>query len=587
METRPVKRRLAAILVADVVGYSKLMGADQSGTLEALRQLRGELFDPIVGGHRGNVVKRMGDGWIVEFPSISDAVACAIAIQLGLEGHEIINLRIGIHTGEVVFEADDVFGEGVNVAARLEALAEPGQVLISDTARNSLDGKTVEQFAGGESHELKNIDRPVSVWHWPVTGEPDTLPDVLPDALNAAQELALPEKPSVAVLPFDNMSGDPDQEYFADGMTEDLITDLSKISGLFVVARNSSMVFKGKAVDIREAATRLGVRYVLEGSVRKSGSRVRINVQLIDALSGGHLWAERYDGSVEDVFELQDDVGAKVVSALSVRLTGDEDDRLNRVHTHNLDAYQLYVRAKATPYPPIPDRINAARGMFESVIEMDPQFAGGYAGVSWMLSVGALFGHVDVDEMATRSSQLARKAVELDDSFGWSHIALSLALLLQKQHKEAILAVDKAVACQPNEADAHAFRGLILAFDGRPELGIDPINLALRLNPQFINGPYLNIRGAIMVFAEDHSGAVRSYEENVNLRGPVGPPVLAWTAASYWALGKPTEAKRLVDQLKQLFPAFRLTGWNFFTFTRSPKVRQRIHDLMLAAGVPE
>lgn len=579
MGPRRLNRRLAAILAADIVGYSRLMGEDQSGTLDALRQLRGELFEPVVGAHRGNVVKRMGDGWIVEFPSISDAVACAIAIQQGLTGHKIIKLRMGIHTGEVVFEADDVFGDGVNIAARLEALAEPGQVLISDMARNSLDGKTVEQFGGGQSHNLKNIDRPVAIWTWP-SSKKFTAPTPAP-------ELALPERPSIAVLPFDNMSQDPEQEHFADGMTEDLITDLSKISGLFVVARNSSMVFKGQAVDVREAAVRLGVRYILEGSVRKAGSRVRINVQLIDAISGGHMWAERYDGSIEDVFELQDDVGANVVSALSIHLSSDEDDRLSRVHTQNLDAYELYVQAKATPYPPMPDRIKAASDMFQRVIEMDPKFAGGYAGLSWTISIAAMFGHLDIEEMAKRASGLAHKAVELDDSFGWSHVALSLANLLQMKHSAAIAAVDKAIECQPNDADAHAYRGIILAFDGRPEMGIEPIETAIRLNPQFINGPYLNIRGAILMFANDYSGSVRSFEENFNRQGPVGSPLLAWTAAAYRENGNQSQSQKIKDQLTQNFPEFRLNGWNFLKLTRLPDVRQRIHDQMVSAGVPE
>ncbi|MCK5275803.1 MAG: tetratricopeptide repeat protein, partial [Alphaproteobacteria bacterium] len=392
---------------------------------------------------------------------------------------------------------------------------------------------------------------------------------------------------SIAVLPFENLSGDPEQEYFADGMTEDLITDLSKISGLFVVARNSSFVFKGQSVDIREAALRLGVRYVLEGSVRKAGSRVRINVQLIDGLSGGHLWAERYDGTIENVFELQDGVAAEVISALSVRLKGDENERLQHVHTHNLGAYELYVRAKATPYPPLPERINAAREMFEQVIELDPDFAGGYAGLSWMLGFSAIWGHADSAETVTRSMALARKAVELDDSFGWSHVALGQTLMLQGQHEDAIAAVDEAVARQPNDADAHAYRGLLLAMSGRPELGVEPLDLAIRLNPQFVNGPYLNMRGIIKALAQDYDGAVQSLEENAARHGPVGPPALVWLATAYWALGRQDEAGRELARLAARFPAFRLGNWNFFNLIQSPEDRRRIHDLMVDAGVPE
>jgi TolB-like protein len=397
----------------------------------------------------------------------------------------------------------------------------------------------------------------------------------------------MPDRPSIAVLPFDNMSGDPEQEYFADGMTEDLITDLSKVSGLFVVARNSSFTFKGQPADIHEVARRLGVRYVVEGSVRKAGSRVRINVQLIDALSGGHLWAERYDGTVENVFELQDDVGAKVVSALSVRLRDDEGTRLQRIHTHNLDAYELFVRAKATPYPPVPDRIEAAREMFERVIEMDPDFAGGHAGVSWMLAWNAIFGHFDIGEMADRALELARTAIEADDSFGWSYVALGLALLLQGRHDDAIAAVDKAITRQPNDADAYASRGLILAFSGQPELGVQPVEQALRLNPQFVNGPYLNIRAVIMAMAGDYAGSVASFEENVARGGPIGPPVLAWAGLAYWSLARTSDAERIGALLANRFPAFRLTNWNFLKLVRSSEESVRFHDRMRSAGVPE
>jgi Tfp pilus assembly protein PilF len=356
---------------------------------------------------------------------------------------------------------------------------------------------------------------------------------------------------------------------------------------MFVVARNSSFAFKGRPINIREAARRLGVRYVLEGSVRKAGSRVRINVQLIDARSGGHLWAERYDGTVENVFELQDDVGAKVVSALRIRLRGDESARLQRVHTRNLDAYELYVRAKSTPYPPIPERIDAAREMFEQVIDLDPDFAGGYAGTSWMLSFGATWGNVDVGETAERALSLAHKAVEVDDTFGWSYMALALALQLRGKHEEAIAAADEAVARQPNDADAHAYRGIILALAGHPKLGFEPIERAIRLNPQFINSPNLNLRCGIMLLAQDYDDAVRSYEENVARHGPLGPPVLSWAAAAYWALGKRDDAKRAAAQLTTRFPEFRLNTWNFFKLLQSPEDRRRLHDLMGDAGLPE
>jgi adenylate cyclase len=591
--TEGVQRRLAAIVAADVVGYSRLMGADETGTLAALRSHRSELIDPLIHRHGGRIVKTMGDGLLLEFPSVVAAVEFAIAAQTGLaERNEsmpddrAIRLRIGVHIGDIIIEGDDIFGNGVNIAARVEPLADPDGISLSDDAYRQVRDRLDIAWEDGGEYEVKNIARPLQVWHWVPDGGRSAGSRPAP-ANNQPPPLALPDKPSIAVLPFDNMSGDPEQEYFADGMTEDLITDLSKISGLFVVARNSSFVFKGQAMDVRDVARRLGVRYVLEGSVRKAGSRVRINVQLIDAVSGGHVWAERVDGSIEDVFELQDDVGAKVVSALSVRLQGDEGERLQQVHTHNIAAYELYVRAKATPYPPIPERIEAAGRLFEQVIEMDPDFAGGYAGAASMLGFGALFGHFDVSETASRAVALARRGIELDDSFGWSYVALGLALLLQGKHDEAIAAVDEAVARQPNDADAHAYRGLMLGLSGNPQLGLEPLEHAIRLNPQFFNGPYLNMRGVVMAMARDYEGAVQSFEENIARHGPVGPPVLVWCSTAYHMLGRPEDAGHKLQLLESRFPAFRLESWNFLKLVRSPEDRSRFLDLMRAAGVPD
>ncbi|MBT5894554.1 MAG: adenylate cyclase, partial [Rhodospirillaceae bacterium] len=301
-------RKLAAILAVDVVGYSRLMGEDQARTLDALRQLRRELFEPVVEEFRGNVVKRMGDGWIVEFASVSDAVDCAIRFQEGLAGHDIIRLRAGIHIGEVVFEDEDVFGEGVNVAARLEELAEPGEVLISDTVQNSLDKRSAQDFSGGDSHQLNNIERSVDVWRWSSAGAQQA-------TLTESEAPVLTDKPSIAVLPFDNMSGDPEQEYFADGITEDIITELSRFREFLVIARNSTFVYKGEAKDLSTVARELNARYIVEGSVRKAGNRVRVTAQLIEGATNTHLWADRFDGVLADIFALQDEITVAIVSA--------------------------------------------------------------------------------------------------------------------------------------------------------------------------------------------------------------------------------------------------------------------------------
>ena len=395
------------------------------------------------------------------------------------------------------------------------------------------------------------------------------------------------EKPSIAVLPFDNLSGDPDQEAFADGMTEDLITDLSKVSGLFVVARNSSSVYKGQLVDIREAAAALGVRYVLEGSVRKSGERVRINAQLIDAATGGHLWADRYDGTIHDVFELQDEVGAEVVSALSVQLTAGEEESLRTVHTQNLDAYELFVRARATPYPPVPDRINAAREMFEQVIVMDPDFAGGYAGVANMLSFGTVFAHGLDLAVVEKAEAMARKAIDLDPTLGWSYTSLGFSLLLQGNLEDGIEAAREAIRRQPGDADAHAFLGMFLGMSGELAEGAVCIERAIQLNPQFVNGPYLNLLGHVNAYGGDYEAARDALELNLARKGPNGPPAQVSLAVAYQGLGQTEKAREIVAELMKDTPNFRLADWNLLTVVKPPAAREKVVQLLVAAGVPE
>ena len=579
------QRRLAAIVAVDVVAYSRMMEADETGTLNILRGHRSELIDPLIHKHDGRIVKTLGDGLLLEFSSVVTAVEFALAMQHGMTGRNsdaqettAMRFRIGVHVGDIIIEGDDIFGDGVNVASRIEGLAETGGICLSDDAHRQIRDRLDASWRDGREQQVKNISRPVHVWHWQREDSGASAPSV-------DEGPALPDKPSVAVLPFDNMSNDPEQEFFADGMTEDLITDLSKVSGLFVVARNSSFVYKGQAVDIRDAARQLGVRYVVEGSVRKIGTRVRINVQLINAESGGHVWAERYDGTIDNVFELQDEVGEKIVSALAVRLRGDEGQRLRQVHTHNLDAYELYVRARATPYPPVPERIAAASGMFAEVMETDPEFAGGYAGLSWMTSLRALFAHGDLSDSAAEALRLAGKAIDVDDGFGWSHGALALALLVARRHGEAEAAIDQAIAHQPSDADLHAFRGFILAASGKPDAAMEPIDHSIRLNPQFVQGPYLNLRSVAQVLRRDYAGAISDFEKNVARHGPVGPPALAWAAGAYHELGREEDVRRVLGQLSNRFPMFRLSGWNLPQLLEPEATRSRLVQSMTAAGV--
>ena len=329
------QRRLAAIVSADVVGYSSLMGTDETGTLDALRAHRAELIDPLIAEGGGRIVKTMGDGLLLEFPSVVAAVECCIAVQTGMAERnsgiadkDAIRFRVGVHLGDIVVEGDDIFGDGVNIAARLQEIGDAGGIANSGTAHENITGRVDAAFADTGDRELKNIERPVRVWRWSPDGVPHDLPE--------ADPLALPDKPSIAVLPFENMSGDPEQEYFADGMMEDIITALSKFRWFFVIARNSTFVYKGQAVDIKQVGRELGVRYVLEGSVRKAANRVRISAQLIEAETGNHVWAERYDRSLEDIFELQDEITSTIAAAVEPELAGSERERAMRKPTENL-----------------------------------------------------------------------------------------------------------------------------------------------------------------------------------------------------------------------------------------------------------
>ncbi len=472
-------RKLAAILAADVAGYSRLMGEDQARTLDALRQLRKELFEPVVAAHRGNVVKRMGDGWIVEFASVSDAVDCALEVQQGLADHEIIQVRAGVHIGEVVFEDEDVFGDGINVAARLEELAEPGEVLISDTVYNSLDEKSARQFSGGDNQDLKNIARPVQVWRWP--------PSEAQQAAEAEGEaLPLPDKPSIAVLPFDNMSGDPEQEYFADGITEDIITALSRFGWFFVIARNSSFSYKGRAVDIKQVGRELGVRYVLEGSVRKAGNRVRITAQFIEAESGNHLWADRYDGNLDDIFELQDRITESIIGEIEPELGRIVRDQAKRKSPGNLSAWDLYHQGLAQMYMLGPENLARSIELLTEAIALDPDFAPARTRLSAVLIHQVILGYVDAsDELYAVADHQARAAIAIDPNDAFAHMELGRTLSFRGDPVAGLLEVEKAIEMNPSAAFAYFAKGNILQLGlNRLDEALVQFDTALRLSPR-------------------------------------------------------------------------------------------------------
>jgi adenylate cyclase len=609
MAEERVQRRLAAILAADVAGYSRLMGEDEAGTRARFNSHLNELIKPAIASRRGRIVKTTGDALLVEFASVVDAVQCAVDIQKVMAERNAsepverqIIFRIGVNLGDVIIEGDDIHGDGVNVAARLEALAAPGGVTVSGKVFEEVGGKLDIGFEDLGPQEVKNIAQPVPAYRVLPEGQQATapvrkkasvrwrtpaiaavvlvviaaggialwqpwVPDVEPASIDK-MAFKLPDRPSVAVLPFINMSGDKSQDYFADGMTEDLITDLSKVSGLFVVARNSSFGYKGKSVQIPTVAKELGVRYVLEGSIRKVGDSVRINAQLIDGTTGGHIWADRYDGKLIEVFRLQDKVSAEIIAALSVHLTPEEADGVARVHTQNLEAYELFRRATAAQNPPIPERLKTARRMFERVIELDPTFAGGYAGVSETLSSGVLFGYGNPDERVERALLMAQKAIAVDETFGRSYTALGKALLAARRHDEALSAGREAIKRQPNDAGSRASLSVVLGFAGQYDMAIEAINTAIRLNPKFFNGPYLNMRGVIQMLAGEYAAALLSFQENMDRGGPVAHPVIAFSATAYENLGHHDKATSMIIRLQHEFPRFTTKGCNFIAAIR-------------------
>jgi TolB-like protein/class 3 adenylate cyclase len=485
-----IERRLAAIMAADIAGYSRLMGVDEVGTLKALKAHRRELVDPVIASHHGRIVKTTGDGMLVEFASAVDAVTCAMAVQQQMVGRNAegsdshMVFRIGINVGDIIIDEDDIFGDGVNVAARVENECVPGGVCLSGSAFDQVRGKTDFAFDDLGERQLKNIDRPVRIYA-AKSKDLGTVAPVLTSAPDAKKPLPLPDKPSIAVLPFQNMSGDPEQEYFTDGMVEDIITALSRFKSLFVIARNSSFTYKGKAVDIKQVGRELGVRYVLEGSVRKAGAKVRITGQLIDAGTGAHLWADRFDGALDDIFELQDKVTSSVVAAIAPRLEQAEIGRSESKPTENLDAVDLYYRAvhshrRLTRQGNV-DALRLAR----QAISLDPNFAAAYGVATACYDQRIQEGWMKDDDLQiAEGKQYAVRAVEVgaDDAFALSRAAHFFGRVL-KDAGTADAIVDQALAVNPNLSDAWRLRGWISVYLGRHEPALEQFHRAMRLNP--------------------------------------------------------------------------------------------------------
>jgi adenylate cyclase len=550
MTEQKITRRLAAILAADVAGYSSMMGTDEAGTIAALRQIWSETFNPAVTARHGRIVKMMGDGALVEFGSVVEAVECAVTIQRAMRerisaAQRPVEFRIGINLGEIVIEGGDIFGDGVNVATRLEGQAPKGGILVSDVVHTQVSGKVGVTFIDSGEIKLKNIDRPLRAWRW---GGDETSP--VSSFIGSQGD----NKPSIAVLPFDNLSGDPEQGYFADGITEDIITDLSKVSGLFVIARNSSFAYKGLSADIRKVGRELGVRYVLEGSVRRAAGRIRINAQMIDAVTGGHLWADRYDRDLEDVFAVQDEVTRTIVGALRVKLTLDEQARRTVGRKVNPEAYDLLIRASQNLLQFRPEALVEARQMLQRAIELDAGLAAAYARLSIVHSVeyANQWNNPGSDHLK-KALDLASKAIEIDENEPKAYDAFAIALLWSRQLDEAERAATRAIQLDPNYANGYLELGNVRHYKGEHESAVELYQQAHRLDPQF--DLTLHFLGRAQFSLGRFDEAEVTFKRRLAL-APRSDMTRFYLTCLYGHMGRYDEARQLWRELLELKPKF-------------------------------
>ncbi|MBI3757459.1 MAG: adenylate/guanylate cyclase domain-containing protein [Deltaproteobacteria bacterium] len=629
-------RKLAAIMFTDIAGFSRQMGADEPRMLRGL-EVHNHLIQQAVADHHGHVIKTMGDGFLVDFPSVVNAVQCAQQIQSQLRVHnaeqakaEQIHVRIGIHLGDIMQREGDVFGDGVNIASRLQALAEPDTICLSEVVYKEVVKKTpLDTVVALGRPKLKNIAerfqvyallpaapkgfrqklqaqrlklsrrvRPahrlalaglllialtiVAVRYLPFFS-PSTQPPT-----PSTQALPLPDKPSIVVLPFVNISNDPEQEYFSDGITEDITSDLSKISSLFVISRNSAFSYKGKSPKAQDVSREMGVRYVLEGSVRKSDNQVRITAQLIDATTGGHLWSERYDRSLKDIFALQDEIRQKIVLALKVKLTPEEQERFRRAPTDNLEAYDYWLRGQESAlrvyYETKKELNEQARQMYKKAIELDPQYAGAYAGLgnTYWLDWSYQWNR-DRAQSLERAFELGQRAVALDDSLSLPHLVLSLAYLWKKQHEQAIAEAERAVVLDPNNANGYAGLGNMLAFAGRPEEGIELIEKAMRLNPRYPPLYLVNL-GIAYLTAGRCEEALVPLQKALTLNPNFGF-AHSNLAACYAELDRLEEARAEAAEILRLNPNFSLEVARQNLPLKDPAVLERVLAALRKAGL--
>ncbi len=581
MAEERVQRRLAAIMAADVVGYSRLMGDDETGTLYALKQHRAALIDPAIAEHRGRIVKLMGDGVLVEFASVVDAVECAVSIQNGMVERNTntadarrITFRIGVNIGDIIIDDDDIYGDGVNIAARLEGLAQPGGICVSEKVFAEVRNKLDTGFEDLGPQQVKNIAEPVRAYR--VTLGRGA-------AAAKAAPPSVPDIPSIAVLPFDNMSGDPEQAFFADGLAEDIIAILSKTSKLMVIARNSSFAYKGSATDIRQIAKDLGVRYVLEGSVRKGGDRLRVTAQLIEAANGTHLWAERYDRRIEDIFDIQDDITKEIVTALRVQLTDGEDALSWNKDIKDIDAWRWALEAGELIFRFSPAEITRARDLFQRCLDLEPNYAYAWAMIGccdWYLA--RIGPSDDAVALIDRAEQSIAKSLDLDNALSWGHFSQGMVLLYRRKFDEAVAAMQRAVALLPGDANVRVGLGFTLIHAGQPRDGLQAMREAMRLNPhpplwyRFLVGRALDMLG-------DQEQALIEFEyitRGINFTPHVH------IASILVRLGRLPEAKLALSEALRFNSQFNLAAVDRYLMCHDGDYVRAVTESLREAGLP-
>jgi adenylate cyclase len=555
-----MERRLSAILAADVVGYSRLMGTDEAGTLAELKRIRGELIDGKIADHQGRIVKLTGDGILAEFPSVVSAVACAVEMQRQIQERfasvpddKRIVFRIGVNLGDVIVDGDDIYGDGVNVAARLQAIAPSGGIAISQSVRDHVGNRLDLAFEDRGEQELKNIEKPIRVYDV-LLGEPE---------LKRTTSMK-DDRPSIAVLPFNNMSGDPEQEYFSDGITEDIITDLSKVSGLSVIARHSAFIYKGKALKVRQIARELGVDFVLEGSVRKAGTRVRVTGQLVNCKDGSHLWAERFDRDLIDIFAIQDEITHAIVDQLKVKLLPQEKKSIERAPTDNIEAYTYYLRGRDFLHRRSKHYSRIARQMFAKAVELDPNYGRAYAGLADCDSFLYLMYRVDVpiDGLLATTA----KALSLDDTLAEAHASRGLALNAAHRREEAEAEFEKAIVLDPNLFEAHYFYARSSFAAGNFEQAARHFERASEIRPEDYQSVCLLIStyrslGRIEDSKEAARKGIKLAETELTLH-PEDPRPAHLGAGALFELGEMERAREWISRALAIDPDDPLTLYN-------------------------